>query len=64
MLGETLREGSRRPLAHHRGLAEPEEAGRGIVPVVNANLPSLVHHWLMIHAELGTFGLLVTSGTA
>ena len=29
----------------------------------NANLPSLVHHWLMTHAELGTFGSVVSSGT-
>ena len=28
----------------------------------NANLPPLVHHWLKIHAEPGTFGLLVSSG--
>ena len=28
----------------------------------NANLPPLVHHWLRIHAEPGTFSLLVTSG--
>jgi hypothetical protein len=27
-----------------------------------ANLPSLVHHWLMIHPVPGTFGLVVTSG--
>jgi hypothetical protein len=24
--------------------------------------PALVHHWPMIHALLGPFGLLVTSG--
>ena len=29
---------------------------------LNANLPPLVHHWLMIHAEPGRFRLLVTSG--
>jgi len=28
----------------------------------NANLPFLVHHWLMTHAEAGTFRLLVASG--
>ena len=29
---------------------------------VKANLPSLVHHWLMIHEVPGGFGLVVTSG--
>ena len=61
VLGEALRESTTWVC---RGPSSAE--GRPVEEVVGqpakANLPPLVHHWLMIHAEPGTFGLLVTSG--
>lgn len=65
VLDEALSEGSQRRLGVTRpgnGRAELlEEVEGGRLPA-NANLSLLLHHWLTIPAEAGTFRLLLTSG--